>query len=161
MSYCYKLSILGLPILKNQLLKLEEFNLKNRFINQLPDDCLQQLQPLDAGASKLLWDYILRINLHADTPFQKGFFKKITKIEVTDFNNLEIRKWLSKKEILFTKNVYLSYTPNEALIIPWGILAKYYDIFYKKGIDDLTVLDETQNWAALFYHDSEIYFGSK
>ena len=161
MSYCYKLSILGLPILKNQLLKLEEFNLKNRFINRLPDDCLQQLQPLDAEASKLLWDYILRINLHADTPFQKGFFKKITKIEVTDFNNLEIRKWLSKKEILFTKNVYLSYTPNEALIISWGILAKYYDIFYKKGIDDLTVLDETQNWAALFYHDSEIYFGSK
>ena len=161
MSYWYKLSILGLPILKDQLLKLEEFSLKDRFINQLPEDCLVQIQPLNVEASKSLWDYILRINLHADTPFQKGFFRKISKIEVTDFNNLEVRKWLSKKEILFTKKVYLSYTPTEALIVPWGILAKYYELFYKKGNDDLTVLDESQNWAALFYNDSEIYFGSK
>ncbi len=58
----------------------------------------------------------------------------------------------------FEKYVFLSYSPDEAIIVPWKILIKYFDVFYYS--DDLTIIDETLQWALLFYHEDEIYFGT-
>ena len=46
------------------------------------------------------------------------------------------------------------------MIVPWKILIKYFDDFFYGGSDDLTVIDKSLNWALLFHHESEIYFGS-
>ena len=43
---------------------------------------------------------------------------------------------------------------------PWKIFIKYFDSFYYPGSDDLTVCDESLQWALLFYHEDEIYFGT-
>ena len=42
----------------------------------------------------------------------------------------------------------------------WKLLVKYFDDFYYGSSDDLTIIDESLNWAVLFYHENEIYFGS-
>ena len=54
--------------------------------------------------------------------------------------------------------VYLSYQADTAIIVPWKLLIKYFDAFYYA--DDLTVIDQSLNWALLFFHEDEIYFGT-
>lgn len=46
------------------------------------------------------------------------------------------------------------------MIVPWRLLIKYFDNFYYGGSDDLIVIDQSLNWALLFYHEDEIYFGT-
>ncbi len=60
----------------------------------------------------------------------------------------------------FNKNVFLSWQPEDAMIVPWKLLIKYFDSFYYGG-DDLTIIDESLNWSILFYHEDEVYFGAK
>ena len=43
------------------------------------------------------------------------------------------------------------------MIVPWKLFIKYFDSFY---LDDLTLFDQSLTWALLFYHESEIYFGT-
>ena len=44
------------------------------------------------------------------------------------------------------------------MIVPWKLFIKYFDSFYNS--DDLTIIDQSLTWALLFYHESEIYFGT-
>ena len=44
------------------------------------------------------------------------------------------------------------------MIVPWKLLIKYFDDF--DYADDLTVIDQSLNWAMLFFHEGTIYFGS-
>ncbi len=46
------------------------------------------------------------------------------------------------------------------MIVPWKLFVNYFDSFYYAGSDDLTIFDESLNWAFLFYHEDEIYFGT-
>lgn len=143
---------------------MDDFSLKWRFIDpkydQIPLQHLEQLEPLDRDASKFLWDYIKEANVHGDVPFLKGFFRTIDKIEISSDNEIEIKKWLCRRGMPFEKKVMLSWTPTEAMIVPWKLLIKYFDSFYYRGADDLTVIDQSLNWALMFYHEDEIYFGT-
>ncbi len=46
------------------------------------------------------------------------------------------------------------------MIVPWKLVVKYFDSFYYGGSDDLTIIDKSLNWALLFFHEDEIYFGT-
>ena len=46
------------------------------------------------------------------------------------------------------------------MIVPWKLLVKYFNCFYYPIADDLSVIDQGVNWALLFYHEHEIYFGT-
>lgn len=143
---------------------MDDFRLKWRFTEEkydkLPDQHLDQLKPLDDEASTFLWDYILKTNLHNDTPFKKDFFRTIDKARIVDGNEKEIKKWLYQRGLPFDKPVFLSWQPTDAMIVPWKLLIKYFDNFYYVGSDDLTVIDQSLNWALLFYHEDEVYFGT-
>jgi hypothetical protein len=146
------------------IVSLNDFRLKWRFTEEkhdkLPDEHLNQLKPLNKEASNYLWDYISQTNLHDDTPFKKGFFRNIDKTKILQGNKSEVKKWLYQRGLPFDKNVYRSWQPNDAMIVPWKILIKYFDCFYYGTSDDLTVIDHTLTWALLFYHEDEIYFGT-
>jgi hypothetical protein len=146
------------------VISMTDFRLKWRFTegqyDRLPDEHLNQLKPLNKEASNYLWDYISRTNLHNDTPFKKGFFRTIDKAKILVGNEREVRKWLYQRGLPFDKNVYLSWQPNDAMIVPWKILIKYFDSFYYGTTDDLTIFDQSLTWALLFYHEDEIYFGT-
>lgn len=150
--------------IKDNIIDLNDFRLKWRFTdesyNVLPDLHLGQLKPLNKRASNFLWNYTISVDLHKDTPFKKGFFKNIDKAKILDGNESDIKKQLYKRGLPFNKEVYLSWQPDEGMIVPWKILIKYFDDFYYSGSDDLTIFDDSLNWALLFYHESEIYFGS-
>jgi hypothetical protein len=76
-------------------------------------------------------------------------------------NSKEIKKWLYQRGLPFEKNVFLSWQPMDAMILPWKLLIKYFDHFYYYGTSgDLTVIDRKLTWALLFYHEDEIYFGT-
>ena len=146
------------------IISMNDFSLKWRFTEEkyavLPDLHLSQIKPLDKKASKFLWDYISDTNLHNDVPFKKDFFRNIDMIDISDDNKLEIKKWLYQRGLPFKKEVFLSYTSNEALIIPWKVLIKYFDEFHYQGSDDLTVIDQSLEWALLFFHEGEIHWGT-
>lgn len=148
----------------NHIIPLENFDLKWRFTEEkytkLPLNHLEQLYPLDGKTSKFLSDYIA--HMHHDTPFKKDFFRTIDKAKISDENRneKEIKKWLYQRGIPFAKSVFLSWDDYNAMIVPWKILIKYYDSFYYPSSDDLTVFDLSLDWALVFYHEEEIYFGT-
>ncbi len=150
--------------INEHVIPINDFRLKWRFTDRnyekLSEEHLNQLKPLDKQASNYLWDYISQTNLHKDTPFKKGLFRTIDKAKILEGNEKLVKKWLYQRGIPFDKNVYLSWQPNDAMIVPWKILIKYFDSFYYGTCDDLTVIDQSLNWALLFYHEDEIYFGT-
>lgn len=147
------------------VIPINQFRLKWRFtdnaFDQLPEIHLTQLKPLDTEASRFLWNYISDVGLHANFPFRKDFFPETEQLDTTDRNKTEIRKWLLKRRLPDTTQVFLSWQPEDAMIVPWELLIKYFDSFYYSTADDLTVIDQSLNWALLFYHENEIYFGQR
>ena len=143
---------------------MNDFQLKWRFTeveyDKLPKLHLEQLKPLNDEASQFLWDYIAKTNLHSEVPFKKDFFQIVDKVEILDNNEKFIKKWLYQRGFPFDKSVFLSWQPTVAMIVPWKLLIKYFDSFYYGGSDDLTVIDQSLNWALLFFHEDEIYFGT-
>jgi hypothetical protein len=129
-----------------------------KYYDNLPPIHFDQLKPLDKIGSEFLWNYILDSTLHDDVPFKTNFFKTIDKAKNYDTNKPEIRKWLYRRGLPFDKPVFLSWQPNDAMIVPWKIFIKYFDSFNHSG--DLTIIDQSLTWALLFYHESEIYFGT-
>lgn len=143
---------------------MDSFGLKWPFagemLGRLPREHLEQLIPLDSRASAFLWDYVSATGLHRDVPFRKGFFKHIDRAKMLEGNERTVRKWLYLRGLPFDKKVYLSWQPDGAMIVPWKLLVRYFDSFYYGCSDDLTVIDASLNWALLFYHEDEIYFGT-
>jgi hypothetical protein len=146
------------------VIPMDDFRLKWRFTEEtydkLPDQHLEQIKPLSKEAAKFLNDYIGNCNLHANTPFKRDFFRIIDKAHIFENNEKEIKKWLYQRGLPFEKIVFLSYNETDAIIVPWKILIKYYTSFYYSVADDLTVFDQSLTWSLLFYHESEIYFGT-
>lgn len=145
-------------------IEIDEFQLKWRFIeseyNILPAEHLKQLTPLNEKASNFLWNFISNSGLHENEPFGNNFFNTIDSTRIHEGNEQEIKKWLYQRGLPFSKRVYLSWQPNTALITSWKLVVKYFDDFYYGGSDDLTIIDESLNWAVLFHHEDEIYFGT-
>jgi hypothetical protein len=152
----------GFDNILEHVIPMNEFSMKWRFTDEqydkLPQLHLDQLKPLDRDASQFLWDFISNNRLHSDVPFKNDFFKVIDKARMFEGNDNEIKKWLYKRGLLFEKEVYLSWQPGTAMIVPWKLLIKYFNAFYYA--DDLTIIDQSLNWALLFFHEDVIYFGT-
>jgi len=144
----------------NHVIPIEEHSLSWRFID-IPKEHLNQFKPLDNSASKFLSDYIINKEVHQDVPFKEGFFKDIESIEIQDFSDGDIKKWLFDLDFPINNEIFLSWSPTDAMIISWKLLIQYFDCFYYLVSDDLTVFDQTLNWALLFFHEGEIYYGKK
>jgi hypothetical protein len=155
---------IGFDNIHDHIIPMEEFRLNWRFTEEnyhaLPEEHLELLKPLNEKAAKFLWDYILKSGLHEDTPFKKDFFQTIEKAKILDSNTKEIKKWLYHRGLPFEKEVFLSWQPDDAMILPWKLLIKYFNSFYYSTSDDLSIIDQSLNWALLFYHEDEVYFGS-
>lgn len=146
----------------DHIIPMKDFSLNWRFTDEkydtLPAQHLDQLKPLDIIASNFLWDYVYNSRLHDDIPFNKNFFKIIDKAKIEPDNKQQIKKWLYQRGLPFDKQVFLSWHPGEAMIVPWKLFIKYFDNFCYS--DDLSIIDQSLTWALLFYHESEIYFGT-
>lgn len=155
---------IGFDNILDHIISMDDFALKWRFTedkyDKLPPLHLEQLKPLDEQASKFLSDYIDLSSLHYDIPFKRNFFRILDKIEITESDDIEIKKWLYQRGLPFEKDVYLSWGPSSAMIVPWKLVVKYFNAFYYSSSDDLTVIDQSLNWALLFFHEDEIYFGT-
>jgi hypothetical protein len=148
--------------INDHITSMDRFQHKWQFIDDMygamPEEHLRQLKPLDADASRFLWDYLDITNLHYDIPFKKDFFQTIDKAKILEDNQQEIKKWLYHRGLPFEREVFLSWQPKDAMIVPWKLLIKYFDHF---GCSDLTIFEQSLQWALLFYHEYEIYFGTK
>lgn len=146
------------------IIPMDNFGRKWRFTEEiydiLPDQHLDQLKPLDKEASKFLWNLIAETYLHNDIPFKKDFFRTIEHTTILDGNKKEIKQWLYHRQLPLDKPVFLSWDETDAMIVPWKLLIKYFDSFYYGGSDDLTIIDQSLNWALLFFHEDQIYFGT-
>ena len=140
----------------DHIIPLDAFGLK--YYDNLAPIHLNQLKPLDKMAAKFIWNYISDTCLHDDVPFKTNFFRTIDKAKIYFNNKQEIKKWLYQRGLPFDKQVFLSWQPHEAMIVPWKIFVKYFDDF--AGLHDLTIIDQSLSWALLSYHESEIYFGT-
>lgn len=155
---------IGFDNINDHVIPMDDFSMKWRFTEErydkLPEIHLNQLKPLDVAGSKFLWDYISTVRLHDDVPFKKGFFTTIDKAKIFIGNEKEIKKWLYQRGIAFGREVYLSWQQDTAMIVPWKLLIKYFDAFYYPSSDDLLVFEPSLDWALLFFHTDDIYFGT-
>lgn len=110
----------------DHVIPMRDFRLNWRFTDEkydvLPEVHLDQLKPLDKIASKFLWDYISHSRLHDDVPFKTNFFKTIDKAKIDLDNKQLIKKWLFHRGLPFDKEVFLSWQPDDAMIVPWKFL---------------------------------------
>jgi len=139
---------------------VNDFSLNARFIENLPVATQNQLKPLNVEASKFLHDFITISELHKDDPFKKDFFKTKSVIDIKDGNNDEIKTWLHKLGIPLNKEVFLSWDSTTTMIVSWELFVKYFDDFYYSASDDLTIFDQSLNWAVFFAHYELLYYGS-
>lgn len=150
--------------INEHIISLDNFGLKWRFTedkyDKLLEQDLDQLKPLDSEASKFLSEYIVKANLHNDTPFKKDFFQTIDKAKILEGNEKDIKNWLYQRGLPLDKPVFISWDSDNGMIVPWKLLIKYFDSFYYPTSDDLTAIDQSLNWALLFSHEDEIYFGA-
>jgi hypothetical protein len=146
------------------IIPMDDFSIKWRFTEEkydmLPDEHLQEIKPFDSKASLFLHDFIMKTTLHDQIPFKKNFFKTIDTIYRTDDNEPEIKKWLYHRGLSFDKTVYLTWDPQTSLKTKWKYVVKYWDSFFYSSSDDLTVFDESLNWALLFTHHDDLYWGT-
>jgi hypothetical protein len=145
------------------VIPMNQFSLKNQFVNErfnkLPEHHLSQLRPLGKKGSRFLWDSTVQSNLHAHTPFKKDFFKRVEQARILEGREKEIKNWLGEYDLPSENPVFLSWRPTEAMIVPWKLLVKYFDHFHYCTPGDLTVIDQSLNWALFFYNKDEVYFG--
>ena len=153
--------------IKNHIIEMNEFQLKWRFTeeeyNQLPEEHLNQLKPLDKKASNFLDGFVSDFGLYDSMPFKKDFFKMFKTIDEIYFEeNTEekVKKWLYRRGFSFEKEVFLLWEEDLGMIVPWKIFIKYFDDFFYPGPDDLFVFDQSLNWAILFFHAGDIFFGT-
>lgn len=149
--------------LHKHIIPMAEFTLKWRFkkdkYNLIPEQHLTELKPLDKTGAKFLNDYINSCRVHSQLPFKNNLFRNVDKVKILDGNEKEITKWLYQRAIPFNKEVYLSWG-NEGMITKWKFVVKYWDSIFYGGSDDLTIFCQSLEWALLFFHESEIYFGT-
>ncbi len=144
---------------------MKEFPIGWRFLeekfelNVIRDEHKEELKPLNKIGSKFLNNYISTCQIHNDFPLKKGLFN-IEKIQIND-NEKEIKKWLYQRGISFDKKVYLSWDDNCGMVTKWKFVIKYWNSLFYDGHDDLTVFDESLEWILLFFHNSEIFYGTK
>jgi hypothetical protein len=155
---------IGFDNIYDHVIPMEDFALKWRFTDENHDKLLQlhldQLKPLDQQASEFLSNFLVKTSLHQDFPFKHDFFRNIDKVEILEGNEKEIKKWLYQRGLAFDMEVFLSWGSSVSMIVPWKLLIRYFDTFYYVSSDDLTVFDQSLNWALLFFHADEIYFGT-
>jgi hypothetical protein len=141
---------------------MDNFLLKWRFTDEkydkLPEIHLEQLKPLNIKFSNHIWNNLIESEIHGDYPFQKEFFKTADHFKYIEGEESNVKKWLFKRGIPFSFEVYLSWQPDDAMIVSWKIFVKYFDSFYYYG-DQLTVFDPNLSWAIIFDEDN-IYFGT-
>jgi len=150
--------------LNNHILPMSEFTLKWRFTEEkydcLPEQHLIELNPLDKLGANFLADHISDCRIHSHMPFKNDLFQTLDKIKILEENEKEITKWLYQRAIPFGKKVYLSWDVDNGMITKWKFVVKYWDSIFYGGSDDLTVFDQSLEWALLFFHEDEIYSGT-
>lgn len=144
------------------IIPMNEFTLKWRFTEAnydiLPLPHLSQLKPLNTEASNFLWNHIMDSNIHSSFPFQENFFKTIEVTSCELGSEFEVKKWLYRRGIPFTEQCYLSWQPDDGMIVPWKLFVKYFDSFYYYG-DQLTIIDKEMNWSIIF-NENKLFFGT-
>jgi hypothetical protein len=150
--------------LKRHIIPMTEFTLKWRFTDEkydlLSEQHLAELKPLDKNGAEFLADYISNCRVHSQMPFKNDLFRNLDRTKILDGNEKEITKWLYQRAIPFDKEVYLSWDGRNGMITKWKFVVKYWDSIFYGGSDDLTVFDQSLEWALLFFHENEIYFGT-
>ena len=148
----------------SHIISMDEFVLKWRFTEEkydlLSEEHLRELKPLDKEASGFLENFISKTSLHNQMPFKKDLFKTIDKARILEGNEKEIKKWLYHRSLPFDKTVYLCWDNTTSMKTKWKFVVKYWDSLFYGGSDDLTVFDESLQWALLFFHEDEIYWGT-
>lgn len=150
---------------------MAEFSLKWRFTDPKYDVLLpihlEQIQPLDAPSSELIWNFILDSNflvlkISTDDLFKPGFFRhyETTLIPGNPDEDSRIRKWLYRCALPFDQEIFLSWEPKCAIKTTWKMLVKHWSSFYYPGSDDLVVIDRSLDWCVLFFHELELHFGT-
>jgi len=143
---------------------MEDFIFKWRFTDEkydlLPDNHLNELKPLDKEASNFLADFLSKTTLHDQIPFRKGFFSTMHKTKIVEGTEIDIKEWLYHRALPFDQTVFLSWDRETSMKTKWKYVVKYWDALFYSASDDLTVFDDSLEWAVLFYHENDIYWGT-
>ena len=144
---------------------MTEFALRWRFTDPkyrlLPATHLAQVQPLDAVSSRRLQDTASRWSYETDPA--NGTFATAARTSIDAYTPDEVcrvRTWLYERGIPLSRRVFLSWNGELAALTTWKMVIRYWDAFWYPSSDDLLVLDASQSWALLLWHEEHAFFAS-
>lgn len=121
---------------------------------------LKQIKPLDSKAAESLHDYISHIQSGTNSLLNPVRFKYTRNIAITDNNHEKIQIWLKEIDLKLYEPVYLYWQTGIAVIIPFGIFIEYFSIFYHQPFGNLTIIDATMDWMLIAVAHGEIFYSS-
>ncbi len=137
--------------------------------SRIPENHLAQMFALNDGDSRRVWSHTVSAGIHDALTFKRGLYSTVESLRLNPVERQEefkqqgpvVKKWLFHRGVPFRQRVYLSYQPDTAVVTTWKMVILYWDLFYYSISDDLTVIDDSSQWALLFFHEHEVFWGSK
>ena len=121
---------------------------------ELPPEFLDQIIPLQPDAAVFLWNYECMQKTLAVHPTH---FKTCETFRFAGKSDAEVKKWLYQREIPFHNEVFWTYQPQQAIILTWKIVIKFWEpLFFGR---DERIWDRTLNWSLESNHNEVFYFG--
>jgi hypothetical protein len=142
-----------------ELQPLSHFPLRWRWMDpkyhQLPAEPLANIKPLSPPKAKAVWA-VFRPFAYDDS-LAPDLFKPIVQFNARSRSPDDLRAWLGGFDIDRQSPVIVSWRPDLAVSVPFGVFCDYCDDFCYPSSDNVIVCPYTEEWA-IFYHHEEVWF---
>ena len=120
------------------------------------DEILALITPQSKESAGCLWGESLK-SLDA-----RGLDRVIFSMKELATEQLDppvVAAWLMEQYPEEDTQVFVSWTPDLAILLPWGIFTKYWSEFCYPGADDVNVFARGQTWQVFYHHKEYMQFG--
>jgi hypothetical protein len=142
---------------------LEEFRLAWRWNDPhqrvLPADVLAKVRPLTQDKAKGVYNQLGRRSLHEDEGFLPVSFRLVNKVNTSAIYPGVVRHWLEAHIQDHDQAIIVSWEPTIAVATTADIFCRFWDDFCYPSSDDVTILPLSEDWALVYWHEEELFFG--
>jgi hypothetical protein len=148
-----------IEITEDELQPMNRFPLKWRWTDpkyqQLPSETLSTIKPLSPSNAGALWA-IFRPFAYDDS-LAPDLFEPIVQYNAASSKSEDLKQWLGGLGIGRQSLVIVSWKPELAVSLLFGVFCGYPDDFCYPSSDNVIVCPHTEEWA-IFYHHEEVWF---
>ena len=125
---------------------------------EFPQETLDKIKPLSASKAHEIWAICRPFN--PDHAFAPELFEGVVRFNVLP-DSEETTNWLAGRGIQREQMVLVSWTTDDAVLLPFGLFIDYWDDFCYPSSDDVIIFPCLMEWALFYQHEGIFYFGRR